>query len=414
VAIPALLAGLAFGSSVGRAQPAEEPQAAEAAPAPEAKKPWWKTPFSLYLYAATGAAGPDDINPSIVTTENSKFSEGTLAFDDFEAARAAIGWKLPGKKGDFRLIFNGFREDGYRFEALGLQDALGPGSTGPSTEPPRPMPWWTVSIMDGQFRSVEASPLWVNIEDDANENGIAEMSEIRFNDPTIELAFPVTDDLDSQVQYVDALYGREFGGRRYSGRWWGGMRYFVYEGNVPAVAWLGERFTDGAFLRVLNFREETSGLGPSGFLEANFNFFDRRLVAYLQGSAAFQLANLESDTGPFFTLVRPDAMSPLSPAFARLDTSRDKSTWQTGAEIGVRLRLDVGLEVELAYYIVGLLDSVLFPQSIQVPDGIEDVPGAPLDDDGEPLDVRLSAVSALYSTQDLIFEGWRFGVGFQF
>ena len=66
----------------------------------------------------------------------------------------------------------------------------------------------------------------------------------------------------------------------------------VYEGNLLAGMWLNESppgfgYTDDTFLRLLNFSQKMSGIGPTGLLEARWNFFNQHLQVYINGQVAF-------------------------------------------------------------------------------------------------------------------------------
>jgi hypothetical protein len=250
--------------------------------------------------------------------------------------------------------------------------------------------------------------------EDTNMDGLINSDEISYYDPAsgdpppedfLEYTLGFTDDLQNQTNHIDLLYGREWGGRRYSGRWWAGMRYFTYEGNLVGTAWLqsggdpGLGFSDGLAIRMFNFRQETTGIGPTGSMEARFNFFEGLLQAYLKGEAAFIVSDLSADSGPFFSLaVDPVDLDKVFLVDGRLDLSKDKSAWHTGAEVGVRIKLANGLRFDLSYHIRGYLDSVLYPDGVSIPRfGSTNSPK----ETGKP-------------TQDLVFDGGRFGIGFQF
>ena len=250
-------------------------------------------------------------------------------------------------------------------------------------------------------------PMWDVVMDDANNDDSIQQAEVRYNAmPDLSHTRSVASNLQNRAQHVDLVYGREFGGRKYSSRWWSGLRYFVYEGNVLAGAWLSETslpgagYTEGTVLRLLNFAQDASGFGPTASMEADFNFLDKRLSLYLQGTAAFMLTDLSSDSGDFIVLVKSVNPEVLFAIEARLTESKTKSTWQTGAEAGLRVRLKSGVEIDLAYQITGFLDVINFPDSIQVPDVIfPDV---------------IPETFASYSTKDIVLDGFRAGIGFQF
>ncbi len=337
-----------------------------------------------------------------------------LNFDSMTVARAAVGWKLKHGKGDFRLMFDGIAEDGYTFSARGraLQAIIeGTGTVAEGLD------WWQIDIADGVMHGRRDAPRWdQTVSDDpangGNGDGMVQQNEVTYlgdvpeNEFYLDYMRPTAADLENRLQTVDLLYGRTWGGRRFSGRWWAGLRYFVYDGNVRAGAWLntsqpGEGFTDGPLLRLLNFRQESTGLGPTGTMEANFNFFQKKVVLYLQASASFLLVDITADSGLFFTTLNtPTQPFLIVPIEARLQSERDKSTWQTAAEVGARWNIGgSGVELEAAYYIRGYLDAVLLPSTIQIP---------------TTLGQAGQGTSAVYNTHDIRIDGWRFGVGFQF
>ena len=87
------------------------------------------------------------------------------------------------------------------------------------------------------------------------------------------------------------------------------------------------------------------------------------------------------------------------PIAAQLGESQTKSTWQTGAELGLRVRLRNGLKLEASYGVVGFLDAILLPTQIRIPDNQQEA---------------AQGTSAIYNTQDYVLQGWRAGIGFQF
>ena len=46
----------------------------------------------------------------------------------------------------------------------------------------------------------------------------------------------VSDNLQNRFQNWDLLYGRVWGTRKFEGRWFAGLRYMTYEGNLPDAA----------------------------------------------------------------------------------------------------------------------------------------------------------------------------------
>jgi len=399
-----LLALLALGTS---ATAQDEPVApAEPTGGEEEQQQEEKLPFGLYVEAATGVVTADDIDSSLTTLSTHK-SYNSLSLEDQVHARAALGWRLPHGRGDFRIRFDGFKEDGYTFSAHGVQASL--DQTLDLANPVLGnLDWWTVEAADGVVHAVRTPPVWDPFADDANANEAVEPEEVRYPYVDMDFTSTIASDLQNRAQAVDMLYGRSFGQGRYTARWWAGMRYFTYEGNIPSAAWLlttpkGEGYTANVLLPLLNFYTKADGFGPTGSMEIDFNFFDDRLALYLQGQFAFMLLDLSVDSGPFSTLVEDQPPSSeiryVIPIDARLTATRNKSTWQDALEAGVRFKMRNGLQLELAYHITGFLDVVLLPIRISIPENVQE---------------SRQGTSALYKTQDYVLEGWRAGIAFQF
>ena len=287
------------------------------------------TPFGLYLAAAYGSGSSDDVITTIFADDLHE-GRGSVELTEQAYGRGALGWKLPHGKGDFRLLFQGIKEEEFEFEATGRLNFVThtENNTLPVVDPDSDLvPWWTVTVQNGQLHSVRLIPTW-NLDADflfGNNNGVPEFGdcinvgdgmlrcgEISYDttapDREVRSTFP--SNLSNRVNVYDAVYGREFGGRRYSSRWWGGLRYFEYEGQLLAGAWLSfagvpSNFTDGAFLRLLNISQQTTGMGPVGSWEADFNFWNRGLQLYIRGELAFTFNDMKMDSGPYFQVVTP-------------------------------------------------------------------------------------------------------------
>jgi hypothetical protein len=418
--------------------PAQPPAQSPAEPSKEDAK-GAKNRFGLWVGVAGGQASAKDLNMSIRTTDIDT-SVASLSLEDQLHVRAGIGWRLPEGKGDFRVAFQGFKDDDYLYSATGRQlfaillDASGQpsGSTPGNANCVEGedlqaclMRWWTVQISNGQMVARRDIPLFapttylkdannnlvldsngncivVTQGDDLNCNNTPEPNEVHYAlVPDLIVQSPAPRTLENQAQTVDLLYGREFGGRRFSSRWWAGLRYFKYTGNLMSTAWLnltipGEGFTDGGFLNPLILAEKTTGLGPTASWEVDFNFFNKGLALFVRGQAAFTLNSMEIDSGSF--PVPADSLSPTL-LTGRINETRDKSTWQDQGEVGVRVNLHSGLQFELGYARTGFLDVLLIPSEITgVKTGtVTNVPP-----------------STLYTTQDYILDGWHAGVSFQF
>lgn len=425
VAIWGLLLALPGLGSAAMAQdpaaPEEEPATVEEpAPVPEQQDEGEKKkmPFGLYVGVAGGYGEADELNTTIFANELNA-GVNTLTLTDQSYARAAIGWKLPHRKGAFRLIFQGFKEEDYEYSSRGVSDRL-QGDAFADVESGGLVPWWFTEIEGGDLLSVRLKPIWSLTTDDADGDGkgdfdpsdpgcnflgdIAQCGEISYDltTPSRIVVGTMPDNLQNRVNTYDVVYGREFGGRRYSSRWWGGVRYFEYDGQLLASAWLnlgetaGEHYTDGAFLRLLNITQETTGIGPVGSWEVDFNFYDKGLQLFIRGEAAFTFNNMEMDSGPFFQIVDEGSSVPPTPATTlddRLYKTLDKSAWQDRGEVGARLNFKNGLEFEIAYSITGYLDFILMPDLLQL--GVTN-------DDPQTF------------TQDIIVDSFHVGAGFQF
>lgn len=394
------------------AEPESPPGAAPAAPAApsagtEEAKPkthWWGDRNALYVETAFGVAGSKDINTS-VATDFKNTAVSTLRLDEHQYGRAAVGWSLPAARGGFQLVFNGFKEeDGYRLDSAGFRAAV----VGTDTEPNTPLPWWTLTLANGRLLSQRTPPVWTDA-DDANGNGVPEPSEVRYLPVDITTSLPAPKNLQNRLQTYELLYHRSFGGmsptRHVSGRWTAGVRHFVYEGNIPMPLWVSTVagiFSEGALAKPLLVSQDTSGTGPAGSLEIQSHFFRRRLSPYVQARAAFLVQTLHSDTGRAYTLARtPQGTIPtyLYPAEMSLQEDLDKSSWQTGIELGVRWTAVPGVKVQLGYHLDSFQDVLLLLDRVNIPDIVPEASFGP---------------NAIYVTEDLEFDGWFAGLGFQF
>lgn len=425
LAVSGLLSVLAALGSTPLAQEEEEPkppsetdaQTEQVKEQEEAAKPWGDR-MALYVEASYGSASAADVDSSLITTAT-RHSSNTTSLDNI-FGRAKLGWRLPADRGVFLISFSGYKEDSYTFSGVGSENAaISPPPT-PGTDPAAvvsnvPLTWWTVQIADGRLVASRRPPLWT-ISDDRDGNGRPDPGEVRFDyaspcppgrlDCPVTVARSVPDNLQNRLQTVDGLFQRDFGGRRFGGRWTAGLRYFVYEGNIPTSAWLsisynqgvGLNFTDGTTLRLLRFSQEASGLGPTGSLEFQSHFFRRRLTFYGQSRFAFILESVKTDSGPFFTIAL-DPGGLLLPAPARLQQDLEKSTWHFGVELGARVRLLEGLHVELAFNRTSYQDVLLLPVSITIPEDPGDAP---------------QGTVGLYKTQDLEMDTVYLGLGYQF
>jgi len=377
-------------------KPAEQAQPAEEAP----KTHWWGDRFSLYIEANTGAASmARDIDTSISTSAQATSQSG-LDIDALDHGRLAVGWKLPAERGMLQVMWTGYRETSYSFEAVGSEKFALLRIDGEITNQAsrvEMVPWWNVFVEDGHLQARQSIPI---LEEDGTIT-------YEYDNPDLNttLENEIADTLQNNAQTLDLLYQREFGGRTFRGRWSAGLRFFSYQGTVPAAAWLNDAdyggigYTEGTYIRLIPLAEKTSGIGPTGSMEAQYRLFRNRLTFYLQGRVAFVVQDLESDTGDFYTLVSSAADQQMYPVPSRLNESRDKTSWQVTAEAGVRWRILEGFQFELAGGQTSYQDCVLVPTSLLIPKLVQEAP---------------RGTSALYNTRDFLVGSWRAGFSYQF
>lgn len=371
----------------------------------------------LYVEVGFGTASVDPLDTTVITSSQ-QVAINTFELTEMDYRRAAVGWRVPEGKGNFRLRWEGFNETSYSFSSIGRGALESNPDGGDATK--NYDRWLLVvgrargqgelaDLLDvdraqgnGDLTVVSALPSWT-AADDADMDGEVDQDEvtypagIRFSN-----AIQIEPDLQNRVHLVDLLYGREFGPRRVKGTWWGGLRYFAYEGTILQGAWLrpvgtDDGFTDGALLRLIHSEQKATAFGPTGSLGFKVNFFDERFQIFMAGQFAFTLSDIEVDTGDFFTLTSGDNVTVSAPA--RLQATRSRTSWHTHVEAGLRLSLKLGLVLELAYYDGSFLDAVITPSEILIPQSSINAQ---------------NGTSAFYTTQDLRFDGWRGSVGFQF
>ncbi len=386
--------------------PEAEPPATEP-PAPpateESSKPgFWGDHFALYIEGGGGTGSVETIDSSIETS-SSRQSLSQMDVTDAVNARVAVGWRLPLDRGSFRVVFTGHSEDNYEFNGVGLNRAI----SGSTIQPAANQPWWNVSVNNGTLTSVMTPPTWV----DADGDDFPDQEEIQSipgsGPPPGVTAVP--DNAQNRLQTWDFLFVRDFGGKTWSGDYSCGIRHLVYDGNVPASAWLTTSdttnpaggFTDGKNLRLLSFNQETTGTGPTGSLGLQWHLFRNRLTFFAGARFAFLLQDMKTDSGNFFTLVTVTSTDPDTTRTvpARLAQSVSKSTWNFGGGFGARFNVVEGFHVELAFDRTAYQDTVLLPFSITIPSSAEQAPFGTV---------------ALYQTQDLDVDSVRLALGFQF
>lgn len=418
LAAGALVAGLAAGWCVARAEePAPKP-AAPATPAkpdaakPEAakpaakKEPFFGDRFAMYLDVQGGPAKIDSlVNPITTTSNASTASEITL--DGNKTGRFTIGWTLPRGRGQYLFRFTGVADGKYKVDATGYQRSYIQTGGGSSQTPVDELPWWQLNIDNGTLHATKTPPVWDSGTDDANNNGFPDRNEIRFPATTVDLTSSVPDDLGNNLQTYDLYYRREFGGVRYRGAWYAGGRYLNYDGAMPCPAWVvgtiavsGFGFTDGIANKLILMKQSTSGWGPVGGGEADFNFFRQRLTIYGVVEAAFLLEKLDGKSEPFtFLAFNQQGGTVFIPGEGFISKSISKSAWNTSIEIGARVKVAEGFHLFVNVTARGYLDTVVFPDSLSIP--------------ANATQFSLGTL-ATFVTRDIVTNSANLGLSFQF
>lgn len=402
----ALLWASGFAPSAVAAQqetpaPADETEAARQADAAEGEPEKKKISNGLYVEVGVGASDMGTLDMS-TRTSSAQSSNNSLTFEDMEYGRAAIGWKLPGNKGRFRVVWESHKEDGYVFSAVGRESSLG---SNPPSNPAitQNLDWWDVDVVDGNLTATRTAPFWT-IADDANNDGVVQRGEPTYGAPSAVVSAAIEPNLQNRVQVTDVLYGRNFGPRRVEGSWWGGMRYFAYEGTLMQAAWVrpvqgGLGFTDGGLIPLIHSAQKATAIGPTGSFGVQVNFFDKQVQLFANGQFAFLLSDIEVDTGQFFTLTGGNTPGIVLSTPARLSAERDRTSWHTGADIGMRYASKKGLVLEVSYYTLGYLDAIITPTDLRIPQNAQEA---------------AQGTSGLFATQDITLDGIRGSVAFQF
>ena len=112
---------------------------------------------TFYVEAATGVVTAKSIDAS-VTTLSTHIAYSDLDLEDQMHVRAALGWRLPYGKGDFRIRFDGYKEDGYTFSSNGVQASLDQ-SLNVANSVLDNLNWWTIDVTDGDMHAVRTPPV---------------------------------------------------------------------------------------------------------------------------------------------------------------------------------------------------------------------------------------------------------------
>lgn len=380
-------------------QPADMPAEAE-------NVPWWGGKNMLYVEFGYGSSSFDEINASLEGNSGLGFySSNRFSIEEADQGTFAVGWALPYDRGRFLVSFNGLKETSYEFDAAGQRSVLWLAPNPEFYSLPFYVDWWRVHAEDGNMAINGYSPEWDFADDDpvAGRVGKPDSPEVRLETYAND-SFSAPRTFQNRLQTWDGLFEREWGGRRCRGRWTAGARYFTYEGNVPIAAWLSVSssdghlvYGDGVVARPLSLRQETTGIGPTSSLEAQFRFFRDRLVIYGNARFAFLLQSNDVDTGVYSFYVE-DSQNLVATA-VRSTKTVDKSVWQLEAEVGARIRIYTGTHLTLAYRQAGYGDALLLPVTMTIPEFAARIP---------------QGVTFLYNTRDLRFSTVRAGLSYQF
>lgn len=360
------------------AAPKKDDATAVPAEAPKKKDPFFGDHFAMYLETRGGSASIDTIrNP--LTSGAQQNSRTELNFNGSKTGQFTIGWTLPRGRGQYLLTYNAIADGDFELDATGLQQryvALG----GYGFVTPRSLlPWWQVTVRDGQLQTTETPPVWDKGSDDANGDGVPDADEVRFlSPPALTIGTTVPKDLGNRIQTWDLYYRREFGGVRIRTRWTAGLRYLSYEGAIITPAWLtgepgsvsGFGYSDGVQNQMLLIQQSTSGWGPVGSGDIQFNFFHQRLTLYGEAKAALIIETLDADSGAFTFYAHDPVASGgnfVFPGSGRIQSNVSKSSWNTMVEVGIRLRLSDGFHIIADWNKAGYLDTMLIPVDLSIP-----------------------------------------------
>jgi hypothetical protein len=408
VASGLFVAGLGGGSPTARAEdpaPKKDEPAAAPAEAPKKKDPFFGTTFAMYLETRGGPASIDSISNPLTSGSQSN-SVNELDFNGSKAGQFTVGWTLPRGRGQYLLTYGGVADGDYELNATGMQKeyAVIPGQTAQTIA--FALPWWHVTIRNGQLTTTKTPPVW-DAADDLNENQAPDPEEIKFPVTTPVGSKSVPEDLGNSIQTWDLHYRREFGGMKIRSRWTAGIRYLRYEGAILTPFWLtglaspaGFGYSDGIQNGFMVMQQDTTGIGPVGSGEIQFNFFRQRLTLYGVAQAAFLLEKLTTDSGAFTYLALNQSVPPtFLPGAGRIQSDLSKSAWNISFEAGLRVKLLDGFHLIADWNRTGYLDTMLIPTSLSIPTNPTQIP---------------LGTTALFITRDFDVTSINLGLSFQF
>jgi hypothetical protein len=404
-----VIAGFGVGTQSARAEDPPPPtDSAPAAPeeAPKKKDPFFGDHFAMYLETRGGPSSIDTIDNSISSGVKSN-SDSHLSFDGSKSGQFTAGWTLPRGRGQYLLTYTGISDGNFKLDATGTQQSYRPSGSQQPIAISFALPWWQVTVRDGQLTTTKTPPVWNSNIDDANGNGIPDPDEIRFPTTTINLAASVPKSLGNRIQTWDLYYRREYGGVKIRARWTAGLRYLKFDGALATPAWVaspsstvGFGYTDGVQNDLIIMQQATSGWGPVGSGEVDFNFFRQRLTLYAMVQAAFLLETLDTDSGSFTFLARdPAIVGAYFPGIGRIQDNVSKSTWNTTFEAGLRVKVLQGFDLILDWNTTGYLDTMLIPNTLSIPDNSSQI---------------ALGTTARFVSRDFVVSSINLGLSFQF
>ena len=200
LALGVFAAGICAGSRDARAEdptpedptPKKDDAAAAPAETPKKKDPFFGDHFAMYLETRGGPASIQTVaNPMTSGGQSSSASE--LDFNGNKTGQFTIGWTLPRGRGQYLLAYNGVADGDFELTATGSQKEYQPqgGQTAKVIE--FLLPWWQVTVQNGQLRATKTPPVWDASVDDANENTlIPKRSATRSRHSTLRQRSPRT------------------------------------------------------------------------------------------------------------------------------------------------------------------------------------------------------------------------------
>jgi hypothetical protein len=406
------VAGIGVGSQATRAQdptPPKDDAAAAPTETPKKKDPFFGDRFAMYLETRGGPASFQAIDNSLASGFESE-SSNQLNFDGSKSGQFTIGWTLPRGRGQYLLTYTGIADGNLELDATGTQRSYqNPNGTGGNVAIGYQLPWWHVTVRDGLLTATKTPPVWFDTtESGGNGDNIPDPNEIKYPTTTVNTSASVPKDLGNRIQTWDLYYRREFGGVRIRSRWTAGIRYLMFDGAIATPAWatgasstIGFGYTDGAQIDLVVMQQSTSGWGPVGSGEIQFNFFRQRLTLYALVQAAFLLESLDTDSGAFTYLSQVPNSNPQSyfPGPGRIQNNVSKSTWNTTFEAGVRVKILEGFNLIVDWNTTGYLDTMLIPTDLSIPDNASQA---------------ALGTTARFISRDFVVSSINLGLSFQF